>query len=801
MTVSSQQSEVPYTGDGTTTIFPIPFYFLQNSDIQIVVNDSLGNIYPVVQNVDYTVSGAGNQAGGSVTFGVAPVNLRTVTIQRIVPATQLTDYQPNDDFPAETHERALDKLTMLVQQSFAGLGRALVRPQGKNFYDAKNYQIKNLADPTDLQDATTKNWVSTYFASLIDQASGVINTTTGILYDTSTLFDYLRIGVARNVDTIAALRVLASSRNQRAFVLGYYAKGDSGGGEYFVDPADTTSLDDGGSVIVAADGARWKLATIDHVNVHQFGARGVGTDDTVAINNALKASPDVKLLPGHVYGVSATLKQRPRTSFWGVTAENTQLLRNGADYGPTLEIGDESSDPAGNANLCHVHGIWFQRSFSYTPGVTTTIPDPLSISTSHIKLNGGQKAIIEDCMIWNTPILIDVLSSSLVTIRNNGFLSMIHDNRVAGLQEGFCAIRLRNSAVMSAHTQLVNIHGNHINGGYFSASRAVTTGSVSTPMVECVGALYGVYVEACEGLSIHDNYLGAFNANNVYLNTIGLITNIKIWGNFIDGSRDYAILMNSTNGNPTVGVQIFGNDFNLQLINFGAIYALGTGWTTVTKLSVSGNNIENSIMTPILLFSAEGANITGNNISAYNVRRGGDSNSLFAAGILVGGSSTRVFASGNSYGGNINTLGAGNGCKWGIYYDGVGLGFACDEYDLGRSLSVNDPLVFGGMASPATPVQAIHNAATGNFQVLPSHSVYIRAGTATSATLAALPVAPAIGQEILFKDNSNASAFSITIQDISGSPKLIDGAASIAISTTNAFLKLRYNGTQWNRIG
>lgn len=538
----------------------------------------------------------------------------------------------------------------------------------------------------------------------------------------------------------------------------------------------------------------------EFVSVKDFGAVGDGiADDTAAIQAALDASLNV-YVPQGVYRLSATLQARPRTRLHGAIAENTLFKRNGADYGNTLELGEETSSPANNANLAHVSGIWFQRDFTYTPGVTTAIPDPLSAGTCHVKLNGGQKAIIEDCMLWNTPILIDVVSSSLVTIRNNGLLSMIYDNQVPGLREGFAAIQLRNSGIMPGHTQLVNIHGNHINGGYFSVSRPVTTGTVTANMVECIGALYGVYVTACEGLNIYDNYLGAFNQNNVYLNATGLITNVKFFGNFVDGSREYAFVMGSTVGNPTVGVQIFGNDFNLQLINLGAIYVLGFGWPAVTKLSICGNNIENSIQTPILLFNAVGVNIVGNQISAYNVRRGGDTNSLYAAGILVGTGSEKVFATGNSYGGNVNSLGSGNGCKWGIYFDGGTQGYAHDENDLGRSLAADEPLVVGGTAVPVSPVQVRHLASTGNFQLLPSHAVYIRVGTATTATVAALPGAPLVGQEILFKDESNASAFPIVIQDTATSIP-IDGAANLNITVTGEFVRLRYNGAQWNRIG
>jgi hypothetical protein len=122
MTVSSEQSSVTYTGNGVTTLFAIPYYFLSKTHIQVSLTDSAGVVIPKVLDIDYTVAGAGNEAGGSLTFLVAPPNLSNLVVARNVPATQLTEYRPNDDFPAESHERALDKLTMIAQQVSAGLG-------------------------------------------------------------------------------------------------------------------------------------------------------------------------------------------------------------------------------------------------------------------------------------------------------------------------------------------------------------------------------------------------------------------------------------------------------------------------------------------------------------------------------------------------------------------------------------------------------------------------------------------------------------------------------------------------------
>lgn len=116
MTVNSTTSRVSYAGNGTTTTFSVPFYFLANADLVVIRTSSTGTQTTLVLNTDYTVTGAGVPAGGSITCTTAPGATDSLVIYRDPATTQLTDYQANDPFPAETHERALDKLTMLVQR-------------------------------------------------------------------------------------------------------------------------------------------------------------------------------------------------------------------------------------------------------------------------------------------------------------------------------------------------------------------------------------------------------------------------------------------------------------------------------------------------------------------------------------------------------------------------------------------------------------------------------------------------------------------------------------------------------------
>lgn len=170
MTVSSPDNQVTYAGDGTTTVFPIPYYFLQNTDISISLVDADGNVTDLVYISDFTVSGAGNMAGGSATILVAPPSNVDVYISRNVPETQEINYIPNDAFPAESHERGLDKLTMITQQLKRLIGGSLQQTLGGFAWDALGLRIKNVGSPVDSGDALNLQ----YFLDYLSNAGGAI---------------------------------------------------------------------------------------------------------------------------------------------------------------------------------------------------------------------------------------------------------------------------------------------------------------------------------------------------------------------------------------------------------------------------------------------------------------------------------------------------------------------------------------------------------------------------------------------------------------------------------------------------
>ena len=127
MTVSTTTNRASYSGNGSTAAFAYGFKIFADADLTVIIRSSTGVETTKTLTTHYTVSGAGTDSGGNVTFtsGNIPASGETVVILRKLTLTQGTDYVANDPFPAESHEDALDRLTMITQQLDEAVGRSL----------------------------------------------------------------------------------------------------------------------------------------------------------------------------------------------------------------------------------------------------------------------------------------------------------------------------------------------------------------------------------------------------------------------------------------------------------------------------------------------------------------------------------------------------------------------------------------------------------------------------------------------------------------------------------------------------
>lgn len=117
MTVTTTETRISFLVDGVTKNFPFPYKFFEANDLLVYTfDDATETSTLLVLNIDYTVTGAGLPNGGEVVTTVAPAAGLTLVIVNDPDIVQEYDYVNADDFPAESHEAALDRLTKICQR-------------------------------------------------------------------------------------------------------------------------------------------------------------------------------------------------------------------------------------------------------------------------------------------------------------------------------------------------------------------------------------------------------------------------------------------------------------------------------------------------------------------------------------------------------------------------------------------------------------------------------------------------------------------------------------------------------------
>lgn len=684
MTVNTISSIAEFETNGVTTNYPFYFKFLANEDLVVTYVDPLGVSSTLTLGTHYTVNGAGNDQGGSIVTTSALAGPGQLVVSREMEAFQQTSLRNQGKFLAETHEDVFDKLTMLIQQGFSTFKRALTRPFGRDYYDAENRQIKNLKDPVGEQDAVTKSWASSFFEGF----TGAVNTTTGILYDSGTLFDYLRFGVGRTVDSIADLRLLKGTRNQRAFVLGYYEKGDGGGGAYYVDLLDTTTADNGGTVIIANDGARWKLAKTTVIGSRHFGLKGDGvTDDTVkfqalldSVDTGYSASGSrVDIFPGD-YLLSSTVVAKPNTHIAGVGSRITCRIVRYADYGDTIKCGNDLTGAQGFkcTDIEFFHGGVFNG----------TEPSMSNFAThgAHLNIRGGNMVFIERCSFYRLTYNIKFGGGAWVHVKGNLFYG-VFDDLNQELKEGFAAVTAEKDAVHGHPVEWFFSENNFAGAkkAYIGFPIVTADGTYMTTAEDgftyVMAAAVAIKIMALESAVFSDNYFGGSNrfAFSFEGQDLGGYPfnpfNIRIANNIFDPSLIsqigfVSIIPNCYAWDITLSGNTFVGDRNGKSAVLSAVNS-ATNTHTVVGLNMSGNNCIGHFGTPVILDAALGFNVTGNILSDYNKLGAATTDTGFVAGVSVRGISSKGLVASNTVGGG-NNFSHLHKCKQGVYFgDGI----------------------------------------------------------------------------------------------------------------------------------
>jgi len=131
MTISSINRRFDFIGNGATAVYPFTnMKIFSKTDLLVTQRDTDDTELTLTVDVDYTVTGVGDTAGGSITLtaGNLPQDY-ALTIRRRRPLTQNTDIRNQGDFFPEIHEDAFDHLIMVDQTQQEEIDRSMKLPE------------------------------------------------------------------------------------------------------------------------------------------------------------------------------------------------------------------------------------------------------------------------------------------------------------------------------------------------------------------------------------------------------------------------------------------------------------------------------------------------------------------------------------------------------------------------------------------------------------------------------------------------------------------------------------------------
>ncbi|MDV7341774.1 hypothetical protein RYZ26_19390 [Terasakiella sp. A23] len=107
------------TGDAIQTEFIYLFPIFKEGDLEVYLDDAL-------QTTGYSVAGAGQSAGGSVTFDTPPQAGVVVTLRRRLVIERTSDFAEGGAFHAHVINQELDYLVAVAQQNADDLNRSVL---------------------------------------------------------------------------------------------------------------------------------------------------------------------------------------------------------------------------------------------------------------------------------------------------------------------------------------------------------------------------------------------------------------------------------------------------------------------------------------------------------------------------------------------------------------------------------------------------------------------------------------------------------------------------------------------------
>lgn len=123
ITISDTEPRVQYTATAGQTSFSVPFEFFDNNDLVVIKTANNADTTLTYNSTpssaaQYSVAGAGQSGGGSITLGGSGATLNDkITIYRDLAVARSTDFPTSGAFQVDSLNTELDKIIAMIQQN------------------------------------------------------------------------------------------------------------------------------------------------------------------------------------------------------------------------------------------------------------------------------------------------------------------------------------------------------------------------------------------------------------------------------------------------------------------------------------------------------------------------------------------------------------------------------------------------------------------------------------------------------------------------------------------------------------
>lgn len=354
MTVASTPLRKDHTGNGIAPSFIYDWYVANKAHLLVTrVTIATGVQSTLVVDTDYTVTGVGNPAGGTVAISPPLSALYKLVITPNIPQSQEIDFTTEQSVTPERVEEGFDKTIQLIKQIFEVLNRAVVIPVGST--------------------TPATDYISTMQALLASAtaAAGTATTQAGIATtggNTATTQANLAIAAAATATAVAAsmsrdvvIVVGPATYNVTQADNGKILACNTAGGAVTVNLASIAALTTPFALGVEKTSADVNTVTINRNGTDTIG--GVAGAKTLAQPQATDLVPDVDTSPDNWF---------VRDYGQVFTAPQTYSLRAGVDFtaGSSTTVTLSPALPSSAGLIQAFNGIIQHPSLGGTPDWT-----------------------------------------------------------------------------------------------------------------------------------------------------------------------------------------------------------------------------------------------------------------------------------------------------------------------------------------------------------------------------------------------------------------------------------------------